>query len=45
MKRITTIFIAIAVSVAALFTTSCVQDLDVTPIDPNIQTPEDVRRS
>ena len=45
MKRITTIFTAIAVSVAALFTTSCVQDLDVTPIDPNIQTPEDVLNS
>ena len=45
MKRITTIFTAIAVSVAALFTTSCVQDLDVTPIDPNIQTPEEVLNS
>ena len=45
MKRITTIFTAIAVSVAALFTTSCVQDLDVTPIDPNIQTPENVLNS
>ena len=32
MKRITTIFTAIAVSVAALFTTSCVQDLDVNNI-------------
>ena len=45
MKRITTIFTVIAVSIAALFTTSCVQDLNVTPIDPNIQTPEDVLNS
>lgn len=45
MKRITTILVSIAVSVAAMFTTSCVQDLNVTPIDPNIQTPEEVLNS
>ena len=45
MKRINTILISIAVSAAAMFTTSCVNDLNVTPIDPNIQTPEDVLNS
>lgn len=45
MKRINTILISIAVSVAAMFTTSCVNDLNVTPIDPNIQTPEEVLNS
>ena len=45
MKRINTILTAIAVSVAAMFSTSCVQDLNVTPIDPNIQTPDQVLNS
>ena len=45
MKRINAILTAIAVSVAAMFSTSCVQDLNVTPIDPNIQTPDQVLNS
>ncbi|HIZ86811.1 MAG TPA: RagB/SusD family nutrient uptake outer membrane protein [Candidatus Coprenecus pullistercoris] len=45
MKRYTTILISVMVSVAAMFSVSCVHDLDVTPIDPDIQLPEDVLNS
>lgn len=46
MKRITTIIVSAVMAVAMTFsTTSCVNDLDVTPIDPNITLPEDVLNS
>ena len=45
MKKITTIFVSIMVSASLLFTASCVQDLNVEPIDPNLETPEDVLNS
>ena len=46
MKKITTILTSIMVSAAMLFTaTSCVNDLNVRPIDPNIDMPEDVLNS
>lgn len=45
MKRFNTILIAVMISVASLFSTSCVGDLDVTPIDPNLTLPEDVLNS
>lgn len=46
MKKITTILTSTMVAVAMMFSaTSCVQDLNVTPIDPNITLPEDVLNS
>ena len=46
MKRITTILTSVMVSAAMLFSvTSCVNDLNVRPIDPNVDMPEDVLNS
>ena len=42
MKKIKNIAIAATVVISAIFASSCVNDLDVTPIDPNTQLPEDV---
>lgn len=42
MKKIKFIASALAAVIVAGFTSSCVKDLDVTPIDPNTVLPEDV---
>ena len=42
MKKIKNIAIAATVVISAIFASSCVNDLNVTPIDPNTQLPEDV---
>ena len=42
MKKILNIFITAVALVAACSLSSCVGDLDVTPIDPNTVLPEDV---
>ena len=41
MKNIKVLMLAVA-GVFALGLGSCVNDLDVTPIDPNVQLPQDV---
>lgn len=45
MKKIKTLAIALCTITVAGFTSSCVKDLDVTPIDPNTVLPEDVLNS
>lgn len=45
MKKIKFIASALAAVIVAGFTSSCVKDLDVTPIDPNTVLPEDVLNS
>ena len=42
MKKIRFFAIALVATMVAGFTSSCVKDLDVTPIDPNTVIPEDV---
>ena len=42
MKKIKTYAFALCAVIVAGFTSSCVNDLDVTPIDPNTVLPEDV---
>lgn len=42
MKNVNSILSVLAALVIAAMATSCVNDLDVTPIDPNTQTPEDI---
>ena len=45
MKKIKFLASALAAVIVAGFTSSCVKDLDVTPIDPNTVLPEDVLNS
>ena len=45
MKKYTTVLVSLLVSAVALFTPSCVNDLDVSPIDPDINSPDKVLNS
>ena len=45
MKKYTTVLVSLMVSAVALFTPSCVNDLDVSPIDPDINSPDKVLNS
>ena len=42
MKKIKFIAVALATLILGGFTTSCIGDLEVTPIDPNLALPEDI---
>ena len=43
MKKIKFIAVALATLILGGFTTSCIGDLEVTPIDPNLALPEDTQ--